>query len=81
MRANNKNKVTEHQSGDYRLKELLTDVSSTRIEGSFFSVAITTPLAAVIPKYIINKFKNIKNIIPTCNENQRVQAHMHIIHI
>lgn len=25
---------------------LLTDVSSTKIEGSFFSVAMTTPLAA-----------------------------------
>lgn len=25
----------------------LTDVSSTKIEGNFFSVAITTPLAAV----------------------------------
>lgn len=29
-----------------REAKLLTDVSSTRIEGSFFSVAMTTPLAA-----------------------------------
>jgi hypothetical protein len=33
-----------------------TDVSSTKIEGSFFSVAITTPLAATnITHFRINK--------------------------
>lgn len=31
-----------------RIQSVLTDVSSTKMDGSFFSVAITTPLEAAI---------------------------------
>lgn len=34
-------------------KKQLTDASSTNIDGSFFSVAMTTPFAAERIKYII----------------------------
>jgi hypothetical protein len=34
-------------------KCLLTEDSSTKIDGNFFSVAITTPFAATTPKQII----------------------------
>lgn len=49
MRAYNENNDEKYKCGDKKLRELLTDDSSTKIEGSFFSVAITTPLAAAIP--------------------------------
>ena len=42
-------KIQQQNAAEDKIKKelaTLTDVSSTRIEGSFFSVAMTTPLAA-----------------------------------
>lgn len=38
----------------------LTDVSSTNIDGNFFSVAMTTPFAAARIKYQICKYEKQK---------------------
>jgi hypothetical protein len=39
-------------------KEQLTEASSTNIDGSFFSVAMTTPFAAARTKYIVTNNKS-----------------------
>jgi hypothetical protein len=39
-------------------KELLTDTSSTNIDGSFFSVAMTTMFAVARTKYIVTNNKS-----------------------
>lgn len=40
------NKIQEDTTNRLEKKNLLTDDSSTKIDGSFFSVAMTTPLEA-----------------------------------
>jgi hypothetical protein len=47
-------RINRQNAQKTKKKELatLTDVSSTKIEGNFFSVAMTTPLAALIPSEV-----------------------------